>query len=95
MIWLNMSLGAESLKVLREIIEDELGPYLTDSRFHPHLTIFRKCELSDELKEGIRASVREVRLGSVNLEKVTLRERKEPGTTVKEPILAVSLSTDQ
>ena len=92
-IWLNMSLGAESVKVLRELLEDELGPFLTDSRFHAHMTIFRKCNLSDELKEGIRVSVKEVKMESVNLERITLREKKT-GTVVKEPILTMSLSTD-
>ena len=88
-----MSLAAESVKVLRNLLEDELAPFLTDSRFHAHMTIFRKCNLSDELKEGIRVSVKEVKMESVNLERITLREKKT-GTVVKEPILTMSLSTD-
>ena len=91
-IWLNVSLGSESVKVLRELLEDELAPFITDSRFHAHMTIFRKCDLSEELKEGVRAAVKEVRMESVNLERVTLREKKS-GMVVKEPLLTMSLST--
>ena len=92
-IWLNVSLGVESVKVLRELMEDELRPFITDFRFHAHMTIFRKCNLSDELKEGVKAAVKEVKMESVNLERITLREKKT-GTVVKEPLLAMSLSTN-
>ena len=91
-IWLNVSLGSESVKVLRELLEDKLAPFITDSRFHPHMTIFRKCDLSEELKEGVRTAVKEVRMESVNLERITLREKKS-GPIVKEPLLTMSLST--
>ena len=56
------------------------------------MTIFRKCDLSEEMKEGVRTAVKEVRMKSVNLERITLRERKS-GPTVKEPLLTMSLST--
>ena len=91
-IWLNVSLGSESVKVLRELLEDELAPFITDSRFYPHMTIFRKCDLSEEMKEGVRTAVKEVRMESVNLERITLREKKS-GPIVKEPLLTMSLST--
>ena len=51
----------ESVKVLRKVIEDEVGRLLTDLRFHSHITIFRRSDLSDERKETLQAAVREVR----------------------------------
>ena len=71
-VWIEMSLGEESVKVLREVIEDEVGHLLTDLRFHSHLTIFRGSELSDERKETIQAAVREVRLGRDTVGEVTV-----------------------
>ena len=72
-----MSLGEESVKIPREVIEDEVGHLVTDLRFHAHLTIFCGSELSDERKETIKAAVREVRLGSATIGEVTLRSRKQ------------------
>ena len=90
-VWIEMSLGEESVKVLREVIEDEVGHLLTDLRFHSHLTIFRGSELSDERKETLQAAVREVRLGSATVGEVTLRSRKT-GKVMKEPLLTMRLA---
>ena len=75
-IWLNVSLGLESVKVLRELMEDELRPFITDFRFHAHMTIFRKCNLSDELKEGVKAAVKEEKWKVSMLKKLHLERRK-------------------
>ena len=90
-VWIEMSLGEESVKILREVIEDEVGHLLTDIRFHAHLTIFRGSELSDERKETIQAAVREVRLGSATIGEVTLRSRKT-GKVMTEPLLTMRLA---
>lgn len=89
-IWLEISLGKDSVKALRKLLEVELGHFITDSRFHPHLTIFRRCDMSDEAKEGVRAAVEEVRLEGINLEQLTLRERKS-GVAIKDPLLTMKL----
>jgi 2'-5' RNA ligase len=90
-LWIEISLGEESVKVLREIIEDEVGHLLTDLRFHAHITIFRGNELSDERKETIKAAVREVRLGGATIAEVTLRSRKA-GKVMTEPLLSMKLA---
>ena len=90
-VWIEMSLGEESVKILREVIEDEVGHLLTDLRFHAHLTIFCGSELSDERKETIKAAVREVRLGSATIGEVTLRSRKT-GKVMTEPLLTMKLA---
>ena len=90
-VWIEMSLGEESVKVLREVIEDEVGHLLTDLRFYSHLTIFLGSELSDERKETLQAAVREVRLGSATVGEVTLRSRKT-GKVMKEPLLTMRLA---
>ena len=75
-MWVSMKLGVDSLKILRELIEDEAGAYLTDSRFSPHITIYRKCQASEEMKAGVRASLGEVKMGCLTIEGLTLRQRK-------------------
>ena len=75
-MWASMTLGVDSLKMLRELIEDEAEPYIIDNRFTPHLSIYRKCGASEEEKEGVRSSVGGVELGCLNVEAITLREKK-------------------
>ena len=75
-MWVSMKLGVDSLKILRELIEDEVGAYLTDSRFTPHVTIYRKCQASEEMKAGVRASLGEAKMGCVTAGGLSLRERK-------------------
>ena len=83
-MWVSMTLGAASLKILRELIEDEAESYIIDNRFSPHLSIYRKCGASEEVKEGVRSSVGGVKLGCLTVEAITLRERKM-GDEVPEP----------
>ena len=83
-MWVSMTLGAESLKMLRELIEDEAESYIIDNRFSPHLTIYRKCATNEEVKEGVKSSVREIKLGCLTIEAITLRGRKV-GSEVPEP----------
>ena len=83
-MWVSMTLGAASLKILRELIEDEAESYIIDNRFSPHLSIYRKCGASEEVKEGVRSSVGGIKLGCLTVEAITLRERKM-GDEVPEP----------
>jgi 2'-5' RNA ligase len=90
-VWIEISLGEESVQVLREVIEDEVGHLLTDFHFHAQITIFRGNDLSDERKETIKAAVREVRLGSATIGEVTLRSKKT-GKVMTEPLLTMKLA---
>ena len=89
-IWTPMTLGSASLMILRELIEDEAGCYSTDKRFSPHLTVYRKCGTDEETKEGVRSSVRGVKLGCLTIEGITLRKRKT-NAEVPEPLHSWSL----
>ena len=89
-VWTNMTLGAASLKILRELLEDEVESYLTDRRFTPHLRVYRKCATTEEMKKGVCAAVKEVKLGCLTIEAITLRGRKT-GPEVPEPIKTWSL----
>ena len=75
-IWTPMTLGAASLKILRELVEDEVESYITDRRFLPHLTIYRKCATNEEVKEGVKSSVKKIKLECLTIEAITLRGRK-------------------
>ena len=75
-MWASMTLGVDSLKMLRELIEIEAEHYIVDNRFNPHLSIYRKCGASEEVKDGVRTSVGGVELGCLNVEAITLREKK-------------------
>ena len=88
--WVSMTLGSASLMILRELIEDEAGRYLTDKRFSPHLSAFKKCSTDEETKEGVKSSVRGVKLGCLTIEGITLRKRKTTAE-VPEPLHSWSL----
>ena len=64
------------MNMLRKLIEIEAEPYIVDNRFNPHLSIYRKCGASEEVKDGVRTSVGGVELGCLNVEAITLREKK-------------------
>jgi 2'-5' RNA ligase len=91
-LWLEMSLGEESVKVLREMVEDEVAHLLTDKRFHAHLTIFRGNTLNDEMKETVKAAVKEVRLGGATIAELTLRTRKIGKAPLAKPLLCFKLA---
>ena len=71
-IWTPMTLGSASLKILRELVEDEAESYITDRRFLPHLTVYPKCGTNEEVKEGVKSSVKEIKLGCLTIEAITL-----------------------
>ena len=89
-VWTKMNLGASSVQVLRELLEDEVDPYLTDGRFQPHITVYRKCVSDEETRRNVEAAVQEMKLGCVLADRVTLRERKN-GPEIKEPLQTWSL----
>ena len=70
--------------------EDEAESYITDRRFLPHLTVYRKCGTNEEVKEGVKSSVKEVKLGCLTIEAITLQGRKT-GSEVPEPCKTWSL----
>ena len=84
-LWAEAKMGASSIMAYRELLEDTFGPYLTVSRFHTHLSIFKNVEASPQEKARFRASNMYVTLPQIHLEMVTLREKKIPGEAKKPP----------
>ena len=93
-VWAEIKVGAKAINTFREMIEDKLGEYLTDWRFHGHLTVYRGVEASEEEKERFRASLAGTTLAPVNLVVSTLRERKVPKQELKAPLLQVPLGSN-
>ena len=59
--------GGQAIKMFKEMLEDKFGEYMTDFRFHAHLTVYKGIEASDEMKERFRASSASTTLTPINL----------------------------
>ena len=89
-----IKVGEKAINTFREMVEDKLGVYLADWRFHAHLTVYSGVEASEEAKERFRASLAGTTLAPVNLVVATLRERKVQKQELKAPLLQVTLGTN-
>ena len=81
-----MNMGTEVMLVLRELLEDSIGQWLTDLRFSSHLTVFRSSELTEDQKQGLKGTASEINLGCATVRKLSLRPRKV-GKEKREPTL--------
>ena len=88
---MEVKVGSKSIDTFRGFLEDHFGPFLTDWRFHAHLTIYRGIETTPEEMVRFKASYSTSMLSPINLETVTLRERKVPKGASKTPITCISL----
>ena len=77
--------------MFREMLEDKFSEYLTDLRFHAHLTVYKG---TDEMKERFRASAASTTLTPINLVVATLRERKTKGQDLKPPLVRIPLGSN-
>jgi 2'-5' RNA ligase len=80
-VWMELGVGKELTNTLREFVEDEMGEYLTDLRFSPHISIFKRSSLSDREKEQLMENT--TRLGPLVAHGITLRLRKVKGMDLK------------
>ena len=87
-------MGAPFIMTYRELLEDTFGPYLTDSRFHTHLSIFKNVDASPQEKARFKASNMYITLPPINLEMVTLREKKIPGEVKRQPLKVVPIGRE-
>ena len=69
-------LGASTLKLLRTLIWERLKSRITDQVFCPHLTLFRRSQLSSCHQRKAEISCRDTKLGTFMAESVTVRCRK-------------------
>ena len=90
-IWAEAKMGAAPILAYREMLEDTFGPYLTDCRFHTHLSVFKNVEATPQEKARFKASNMYVTLSPINLELVTLRERKVPGEVLRQPLVVAPI----
>ena len=88
-IWAEAKMGAAPIMAYRELLEDTFDPFLTDSRFHMHLLVFKNVKATPQEKARFKASNIYVTLSPINLEMVTLRERKVPGEVLKQLFMVV------
>ena len=58
------------------MVGESLGEYLTDLRFQPHITIFRKNEMNTTEREQLGQSLEEFSTGSLICDRVALRRGK-------------------
>ena len=89
-----MNVGGQAIKMFREMLEDKFSEYLTDLRFHAHLTVYKGIEATDEMKERFRASAASTTLTPINLVVATLRERKTKGQDLKPPLVRIPLGSN-
>ena len=87
-------LGGGGGMAYRVLLEDTFGPYLTDSRFHTHLSIFKNVEATPQEKARFKASNMYITLSPIILEMVTLREKKVPGEALKQPLKVVPIGKE-
>ena len=69
-------LGASTLKLFRTLIWERLKSRITDQVFCPHLTLFRRSQLSSCHQRKAEISCRDTKLGTFMAESVTVRCRK-------------------
>ena len=63
------------MEVLRNIIEYELMDKLTDLRFSPHVTLYRGCALSPDMRDGLFKTADAIVGPTVSVGNMSLRER--------------------
>ena len=90
-IWAEAKMGALFIMAYRELLENAFGPFLTDTRFHPHLSVFKNVEATPQEKSRFKASNTYLTLPLINLEMVTLREKKIPGEALKQPLKVIPI----
>ena len=74
-LFIKVQLGREIMEVLRNIIEDELMDKLTDMRFLPHVTLYGKCALSPDKRDGLFKTADAIPGPTVSICSMSLRER--------------------
>ena len=77
------------MECLKETLDKELGRFITDYSFSPHLSIYKQCKLEMEAKAQLKASVVGVRLGSLVAKYLTLRENQR-GPVARSPLEFIS-----
>ena len=89
---MNLVLGREAVECLREMLDQELGRFITDYSFSPHLSIYRQCKLERESKAQLKTSVVGVRLVSLVAKYLTLRENQR-GQVTRSPLAELEFSS--
>ena len=93
-IWAELQIGTYSILAYRKLLEDAFGSYITDCRFHPHLSVFKNVVATPEEKARFRTANMGVTLAPIHLELITLREKKVAGEALKQPLANVIIKKD-
>ena len=62
--------------MLQHLIEIELGPWLADLRFSPHITIFTNSSVAESERKQLGESIKHRKLGGLVCECITLRSKQ-------------------
>ena len=85
--WLNIGVGRELIKAFREILEDDVGNHITDGRFMPHISIFKRNTMNDVTKKQLAESVQFMKLGPIVATGASLRSKKDKARNILSEIL--------
>ena len=90
-------LGKHATSIIRSLVCERLGDLVTDSRWFPHVTMFRKSSLSYEDKKKVELAAVDVPFGTFSVQGISLRQRKGMDSSdplMQEPDYEISLSGD-
>ena len=78
-----VKLGRHALALLRGALFERLGDYITDRAWRPHVTIFKRSQLTEENEARIITACHGISFGVYKISSMTLREKKR--RDVREP----------
>ena len=72
-----VKIGRHALALLRSALFERLGDYISDKSWRPHVTIFKRSQLSEEDEGRVITACHGISFGVYKLSSVTLRLRKK------------------
>ena len=69
-------LGKHATAIIRSMVCERLGDLVTDDRWFPHVTMFRKSSLSYEDKQKVQLAAVDVPFGTFAVQGISFRQRK-------------------
>ena len=78
-----VKIGRHALALMRASLFERLGDYISDRAFRPHVTLFKRSQLTEEREARIITACHGISFGVYKISSVTLREKKR--RDVREP----------
>ena len=81
---LGVDIGKELCGMARHLIEEELGEFIADKSFSPHITLFSNNSMEARERQQLKESLSVFKSGTLICDKITLRSKKtEQGPSVE------------